>query len=262
MPVFRSFKPPPSKTTGKTTSIPRTTKEPNIIVWNGIEFAPAKTKCKDCKPGICYKRVHGDYSCLGCSKGHKRCIRESTSTKKKPRKASSKTSGTQEIKPKVSRRVQQLEAVVITPLQTRRMKAKKKEAQEQEEEPLDLSWATQDLEATFKKSEAKIQIMREQLEEAERLQKMNMEFLKKFPGREQPAGSGPSSAPFPSSRRKAKPSGEEDTSRSIRGGSSGGLEGVLLTLREVIDETLTRSAQEPSRKRTAKRKDDDVIDLT
>ncbi|KAF7768437.1 hypothetical protein Agabi119p4_7680 [Agaricus bisporus var. burnettii] len=141
-----------------------------------------------------------------------------------------------------------------------RTEAAKTATEEPKEDKLDLSSIMKDVEANFKKSIAKIQMMTEGLEEAEKLQKMNVEFLKKW-GQQQFADSGPSSTAYQSSSMKGTSGKVEDKPRSTgRESSNPFATDVLLTLREVIDEALTRRGQEPSRKRVAKG-NSDIIDL-
>ncbi|EKM75513.1 hypothetical protein AGABI1DRAFT_132181 [Agaricus bisporus var. burnettii JB137-S8] len=277
MPRYPLFISSSSKTTGNSAAAAATPTPNNskIVVWDGIEWTPSKNKCTNCKPDKCYVAVSGGHPCLRCRKNHKGCIRRITTSSKKISKASSKTSEKQDPKPKsATRQVQKMEAIVNRDSQPPgRTEAAKTATEEPKEDKLDLSSIMKDVEANFKKSIAKIQMMTEGLEEAEKLQKMNVEgtaicklgtkldslpyvFLQPF--------FVTASLKFPvveSSSMKGMSGKVEDKPRSTgRESSNPFATDVLLTLREVIDEALTRRGQEPSRKRVAKG-NSDIIDL-
>lgn len=134
---------------------------------------------------------------MRCRKNHKGCIRKITTGSKKTSKASSKTSEKQDPKPKsATRQIQKMEVIANRGSQPPgRTEAAKTATEEPKEDKLDLSSIMKDVEADFKKSIAKIKMMTEGLEEAEKLQKMNIEFLKKW-GEQQFANSGPSSTAY------------------------------------------------------------------
>ncbi|KAF7768427.1 hypothetical protein Agabi119p4_7670 [Agaricus bisporus var. burnettii] len=275
MPVFRFRRPSHSKSKGKATDTPCTrAKESNIIVHDGVDWLPAKVRCKNCGPEECYDAVTSRSlrRCLRCRKRHLGCVRDSdtVATKAKRPKVLSKIPGIKKSNPKTPRRVLRMEAVVITSLPPGRKKvqAQQQETRGQEAEEaarLEMSSVKQDLEAMFKQSETNIRAMKEQIAEAEKLQKMNVEFLNRFGTTRQvwpTPDSASSSTSCSSSVMKVNMSREEDKSRLAATGSvADGLPDLLLTLREVIDETIARKVQRATRKRMTG-KDEEIIDLT
>ncbi|XP_006457641.1 hypothetical protein AGABI2DRAFT_181776 [Agaricus bisporus var. bisporus H97] len=272
MPVFRFRRPSHSKSKPGT---PRTAKESNIIVHDGVDWLPAKVRCENCGPEECYDAVTSRSlrRCLGCRKRHLGCVRDSdtVATKAKRPKVLSKIPGIKKSNPKAPRRVLRMEAVVITSLppgrkkvQAQQQKARGPEPEEEPEARLEMSSVKQDLEAMFKQSEMNIRAMKEQIAEAEKLQTMNVEILNRFGSMQvwPTPNSASSSTSCSSSVMKVNMSREENKSRLAATGSmADGLPDLLLTLREVIDETLARKVQRATRKRMTG-KDEEIIDLT